>query len=319
MPSETSPRGAYGADDTLVDYILGITFEIWEERQVDLIHQYYAADIRVYALDGITHGVDAMVTGTRSMLESFPDRLLLADDVIWSGNRGDGYYSSHRIVSPMTNLGSSRYGPATGKLVKILTIADCFVEEGVITKEWLIRDNHALCMQLGHEPLRAASQIATERSDDCLAWINSEIGRVRDEDSDTSFEARSLVAAWQSGDEKVLEQAYAPYAVLRRSPVELHSGRDAILKHYASLRNAISVDGISVDHAATQSFGANSQSIAVRWTLAGTHVGELFGAAASGKPLFILGSTHWHVVAGRIAAEWTVFDGMGVLAQIVDG
>ena len=48
--------GAYGPDDDIVDFILGITFEIWEERGVELIHQYYAKDCIVWGLDGITHG-----------------------------------------------------------------------------------------------------------------------------------------------------------------------------------------------------------------------------------------------------------------------
>jgi len=42
--------GAYSAADDLVDYILGITFEIWEEGGVDLIDQYYSADTVVYVL-----------------------------------------------------------------------------------------------------------------------------------------------------------------------------------------------------------------------------------------------------------------------------
>ena len=33
----SNQSGAYGADNTLVDYILGITYEIWEERKIQLI------------------------------------------------------------------------------------------------------------------------------------------------------------------------------------------------------------------------------------------------------------------------------------------
>ena len=76
-PSRT---GAYTADHSLVDYILGITYEIWEEGGVDLIHQYYAADSVVFAMDGITRGAASMVDGTQSMLAAFPDRLLLGTD-----------------------------------------------------------------------------------------------------------------------------------------------------------------------------------------------------------------------------------------------
>jgi hypothetical protein len=167
----TDGTGAYGADDKLVDYILGITFEIWEQRKVGLIHQYYDADIAVYALDGITRGASGMVDGTNAMLAAYPDRLLLVDDVIWSGTHEDGYYSSHRIVSPMTNKGPTLFGPATGKRVRILTIADCVVENGVITGEWLIRDNHALVAQLGHDPVACARVVADRRSASCCGYL----------------------------------------------------------------------------------------------------------------------------------------------------
>ena len=161
----STKQGAYSADDDLVDFILGITFEIWEERNIEQIDQYYSDDCLVYGLDGIIRGAAQMIDGTRVMLEAFPDRLLLGDDVIWTGSRGEGYYSSHRIRSPMTNQGATMFGPATGRKVKILTIADCVVEEGVITREWLLRDNHALVSQLGHDPIECASIVAGNRNE----------------------------------------------------------------------------------------------------------------------------------------------------------
>jgi hypothetical protein len=33
--------------------------------------------------------------------------------------------------------------------------------------------------------------------------------------------------------------------------------------------------------------------------------------------VFLLGGTHWRIENGRIAVEWTVFDGLGVLSQLV--
>ena len=78
----TSPqKGAYGFEHDIVDYILGITYEIWEERGVDLIHQYYSEDCVIWGLDGITRGAGAVVDATHATLEAFPDRRLLGEDV----------------------------------------------------------------------------------------------------------------------------------------------------------------------------------------------------------------------------------------------
>ena len=158
-----TPAGAYGPDSDIVDFILGITFEIWEQRGVDLIHRYYAPDVEVYGMEGVIHGAQAMVDGTRQMLDAFPDRLLLGDNVVWSGSRASGFYSSHRITSPMTNLGPSAFGEATGRRVCITNVADCVVENGVVTREWLMRDNLALVRQLGFEPTEAAGRLAASQ------------------------------------------------------------------------------------------------------------------------------------------------------------
>ena len=50
MTTKGTEPGRYGPDSELVDFILGITFEIWEGRGVDLIRQYYAPDCVVYGL-----------------------------------------------------------------------------------------------------------------------------------------------------------------------------------------------------------------------------------------------------------------------------
>jgi predicted ester cyclase len=326
----TNGTGAYGANDKLVDYILGITFEIWEQRKVDLIHQYYDADIVVYALDGITRGASGMVDGTNAMLAAYPDRLLLVDDVIWSGNREDGYYSSHRIISPMTNEGPTLFGPATGKQVRILTIADCVVENGVITGEWLIRDNHALVAQLGHDPVACARIVANRRSEESDEWMGGEIARLSaagvpeavaalpaPDTALSDFALQVLANNWGNGSDAITRGAYSPYAVAHRSPIELYSGRDAVAAHYADLRGAIDVDGITVDHVAVQPADGEGIKVAVRWTAAGRHVGTYLGTAATGRPVFLLGETHWRIENGRIAVEWTVFDGLGVLSQLV--
>ena len=326
----TRQSGAYGADNTLVDYILGITYEIWEERKIELINQYYSADTMVFALDGITRGAALMIAGTQAMLESFPDRLLLADDVIWSGNHEDGFYSSHRIMSPMTNKGATIFGPATGKHVRILTIADCVVENGVITCEWLLRDNHALVVQLDHDPFDAAKIVASRRSEESCNWMASEIERLMSagipEQGDGTalpstsageFALQMITNNLAGGDDRLASSGYAPYAVLHRSPIELYSGRDAIGAHYAHLRDAIQVAGITIDHVAVQPADSEGIHIAARWTAAGTHTGDYLGLPASDRPVYLLGSTHWRVENNRVAKEWTVFDGLGVLSQLV--
>jgi len=320
-------QGAYGADDDIVDFILGITYEIWEERGVDLIHEYYAKDCIVWGLDGITRGASAVVDGTHKTLGAFPDRLLLAEQVIWSGSREDGYYSSHRLLSTATNAGPTQFGPATGRRIRMRNIADCFVENGLITKEWLVRDHMTLARQLGGDLDKAARDMAEQRTAEHQAWMDAEVARVMQASPPATaaepaspgadpeaFAWRALSACW-AGDRRTFDALYAPYCVLHRSPVDYCSGRDELLSYYRTLDRALGGATVSVDHVAAQPFAGDGVDIAVRWTAAGHHEGQLLGVEPGGNPLFILGVTHWRCIAGRIAVEMTVFDDLALLSQ----
>ena len=323
-------RGAYGANDDIVDFILGITFEIWEQRGVELIHQYYGDDCVIWGLDGITRGAAEVVDATWATLRAFPDRLLLAENVIWSGSRQDGFYTSHRLLSTATNQGATVYGPATGARIRMTNIADCVVEDGVITKEWLIRDNMVLAMQLGAEPVEAAANMARARTAEHRAWMDREIARLGDaavppapdrppmpRDDPEAFAWRVLSACW-TGDRATFDTVHAPYSVLHRSQMRQYSGRDSVFEYYLSLRRAFGPVRFSVDHVAAQPFADSGVDIAVRWTVAGTHDGELLGVAPTGRPVFVMGVSHWRCIASRIAVESTVFDDLAVLSQTLE-
>ncbi len=324
---DTAKQGAYGPDDDIVDFILGITFEIWEEGGVELIHQYYAPDCVVYGLDGVTHSAQAVVDGTRETLNGFPDRLLLAENVIWSGNRDDGYYSSHRLLSLATNKGPTIYGPPTGVRIRMTNIADCVIEEGQIVREWLVRDNMTLATQLGAEPIAAARGMAERRSAELSAWIDAEIERVNatelpdsphrpvtPREDPVAFAWRVLHSCWR-GDRELFDTTHAPYSVLHRSPLRHYSGRGDVYGYYQNLRRIMGHVHFSIDHVSSQPFAENGIDIAVRWTASGLHEGEVLGVAPTGKPMFILGVTHWRCINDRISAEMTIFDDLAVLSQ----
>lgn len=315
--AEERSAGRYGPDSKLVEYIYGITFEIWEEQGVELIRQYYAADIEMFALSGISRGVESIVQGTYDTLAAFPDRLLLTENVVWSQD-SDGEYSSHRILSPMTNLGPSIYGAATGKKIQVRTIADCFVQQGVITREWLIRDTLPIVRQLGFDPIQAAKLVASNYSAETKSWFNDEIARIpegQDVDHEwTSFAREVLSAEWITGE---LTAALPHCTVLHSDPTTVISGLTALAKHYAELRAQFSDAALSIDHIAVQPWSHHGFEVAVRWTLCATHSAEYLDQAATGRRAFILGSSHWRVVDQKVMTDCTVFDGIGLLAQLV--
>jgi predicted ester cyclase len=321
-------EGTAGPFRNLVDYILGITHEIWESRQVERIRDYYARDCVVYMPGAVQRGVDIVVRNTYDSLVSYPDRLLIADDVVWSRDGTGHFYSSHRITSHMTNLGASPFGPATGRNVRVRTIADCVVEAGVITREWLVRDNWSLLTQLGLDPHGiAAARAATPAADEYSHWLAAERARVRQSSANNQqvvthysdaqaveFALANLRNCWIDGDDNLLTAQYAPYAVLHDS-APVASGVGAIQAHAAMLQRAFNDVALTVDHVCVVPRDQGTTDVAVRWTLDARHAGDLWGSPASGRYVTILGITHWHLVANRIVAEWSIYDRLDVLTQ----
>ena len=134
------------------DYILGITKEIWEDRGIATLHDYYADDIVVRSPASVVIGNRNVIGATMATLAEFPDRQLLGEDVIWCGTPETGMLSSHRILSTATHLGDGVYGKATGKTLAYRIIADCHAIDNQINDEWLIRDQGAIVRQMGWEP-----------------------------------------------------------------------------------------------------------------------------------------------------------------------
>ena len=97
------------------DFILEITKQIWETKDVNSIADFYTNDIPVRSPFGVTYGNKPVIDATYATLNEFPNRQLLGEDVIWNGKDDDGYHSSHRILSKGTHLGEGYYGKPTGK------------------------------------------------------------------------------------------------------------------------------------------------------------------------------------------------------------
>lgn len=106
----------------------------------------------------------------------FPDRRLLAEDVIQSGDDIHGYLSSHRIISTMTHRGDGALGPATGRRVHARTIADCVCRDNRVVHEWLVRDQGAIALQIGLQPRTLAQTWLNQRG----GWNKPEAGPAPD-------------------------------------------------------------------------------------------------------------------------------------------
>ena len=61
---------------------------------------------------------------------------------------------------------------------------------------------------------------------------------------------------------------------------------------------------------------AEGDLVTIRWTARGTHKGDLFGIAPTGKQATVTGITIDRYAGGKIAESWTNWDTLGLLQQL---
>jgi predicted ester cyclase len=314
----------------IVDYIVRCTHRIWEEKRLHLIRTHYSADCALHTLAGEVVGAEAVVDNTVKTLAAFPDRTLFADNVIWTGDDRDGFYTSHRISSHMTNLGQSDLGPPTGRRATVTTIADCAILANRIYEEWLVRDNFSLVLQLGLNPhaiaqerarrLAAAPQVpaaGTPSTPSAPEWTPDLHRGAHGEVCQRATERWR--ALWNDRDFSLVREVYAPTGTVWAPSGRVMFGHGEIIGWYTHILGALGDGRTRVEHACAIPYGEHDYDIALRWTLDGTHTGPGLHLPPDGRPVHVLGVTHWRVVDGRVAEEWTVFDELAVLTQMYGG
>ena len=149
----------------IVDYIVRITHRIWEEKDIGYIYDTYSHDCKVWDDFGLQYGRDKIVADTVHTNNAFPDIRLVADEVIWAGDDEVGFHTSHRTKIFGTNTGYSRFGPPTGRPIKLWCIANCIARHNEIYDEYVNYDSGALIQQLGFDIIETARRLAAGRSD----------------------------------------------------------------------------------------------------------------------------------------------------------
>lgn len=69
-------------------------------------------------------------------------------------------------------------------------------------------------------------------------------------------------------------------------------------------------------HATVEDVLADGDKAVTRWTIRGTHHGELAGVAPSGRAVEFRGITIHRIAGGKIVEEWEGYDNLGVMQQI---
>jgi steroid delta-isomerase-like uncharacterized protein len=88
------------------------------------------------------------------------------------------------------------------------------------------------------------------------------------------------------------------------------SGREGAIDRFSMITTALA------PHFTVEDLIAEGDRVVVRWTNAGTHVGEFAGIPATGRTFTIAGIDIYRVADGRLCEHWHVIDQLGMLGQL---
>ncbi len=306
------------------DYIIGITKEIWEDRGIATLHDYYGADIVVRTPGSVVVGNQGVIAATMATLAEFPDRTLLGEDVIWSGTPEQGMLSSHRIISTATHLGNGVYGNATGKKLVYRILADCHAINNKIDDEWLIRDQSAILQQMGWDPKDYARDLIMREGgpEACVqpyTPINEQPGPYKGSGNDNEWGEKyaDILNRIMNADMAAVEAEY-DRAVQSEYPggVTGHSW-DPVDRFWMGLRASFPNAEFAIQHQIGREDPMMPPRAAIRWTLHGTHDGWGVFGKPTGAEVFILGISHAEFGPWGLRREYTLFDETSVWKQIL--
>ncbi len=325
-----SMRGFEETYRNIIDYIVRITYKIWEERDVEYIADTYANDSRVFDDYGLQLGNQKIIDDTRHTTGAFSDIQLIADEVVWAGDDQIGFHTSHRTIIRGTNDCDSKYGPATKRSIDVLVIANCVALENEIFLEHVLYNNSSMLLQLGHNLDDIISRLSSNPPAgwprdtgtwEALRSAASPPVPISTADPIDGFDVDRFTRAilldlWNRKNLDVLDRAYAADFRFAGATDRAFSGAREYRDMLQALQQAFPDLQLQVDEVYWMGNDNDGYLTSERWSAQGTHQGDGAYGDATGKTVQIWGITQHHIVNGRIVAEWMLFNELDLMMQL---
>jgi predicted ester cyclase len=266
-----------------------------------------------------------VIEATTAFLSAFPDMRLYADDIIWCGDEDVGFWTSHRLTLVGHNTGWSEWGPPTGRRINLMVIADCHSRQNRIDDEYVVHNVSSLVRQLGHDVqglARSTAAVAAPFGDAASGEVERIVGQGSperldpDEPGIEAFVRRTLHELWNW---RLLDRVGERYAAGFRfhGPTDRELfGRADYVAYVLELLTMFPDAGHRVDDLYWMGNDRDGYSVAVRWSLTGTHRGPGPYGPPTGRRVRHWGLTQLAIRDGVIVEEWTVANEWQVLQEL---
>ena len=120
----------------------------------------------------------------------------------------------------------------------------------------------------------------------------------------------SAVAHMNAGSVDGYLELYADDLTVHGYPPGVE-GKAGVSEFYRSFRNAFSDFELTIEDVLT-----DGDKVAGRYTIRGTHSGELMGVPGSGNKVELGGQSFFRFQDGKVVERWQAMDGAALLTQI---
>ena len=306
------------------DFILGITKEIWENRDISSLKHYYSEKIPVRSPGSIVIGNNNVIAATIATLVEFPDRKLLGEDVIWSGTPETGMLSSHRIYTTATHLGNGAFGNATGKKLKYRVIADCHAKNNQIDDEWLVRDQGAIVAQLGLRPENYTRDLIQREGglENCVIPFNPTRDitgpyKGRGNNNEWGENYANILKQMMDSNFSIVQSSYDRACLLEYPNGKREASHHSVDKFWMSLRSSFPSAKFSIEHQIGREDPMMPPRAAIRFGLYGKHDGWGRFGKPTGAEVYVMGIAHAEFGPWGLRREFVVFDETAIWKQII--
>ncbi len=335
IPRDFGPRQSLrGFEETyrnIIDYIVRITYRIWEDREVEYIRDTYSDASHVYDDYGLQLGDAKIVADTYHTTGAFSDIQLIADEIVWAGDDEVGFHTSHRTIIRGTNDGPSRYGPATGRKVDVLVFANCVALENEIFLEHVLYNNSSLLQQLGFDLQAMAPTLAADPPAgwprDTAVWADLKnaarpaaplsVSEPADGFDVDRFVRSTFDALWNGRSLDGLATAYESEFAFQGPTDRAFKGARAYREMLESIFTAFPDLQMQVDEVYWMGNDTEGYLTAQRWSGEGTHTGAGIFGEPTGREVQVWGITQQQIAAGRVVREWMLFNELDLMMQLV--
>ena len=334
IPDEFGPaqslNGFEATYRNIIDYIVRITYRIWEDRDVEYIRATYADDARTYDDYGLQRGDEKIVQDTYHTTAAFSDIQLIADEIVWAGDDDVGFHTSHRTLIRGTNDGPSRYGPATGRPVDVLVIANCVSLHNEIFLEHVQYNSSAMLEQLGFKldesvrELVAAPPAGWPREGETWRQLRAAASPAQplcQGEPIAGFDVDRFVRdhfneLWNRRNVEVLTANCASSFSFQGPTNRAFSGLEPMREFAQSITAPFADMAWQMDEVYWMGNDSEGYLTSERWSAVGVHAKPGVYGSPTGRPVQIWGITQHEIKDGHIVREWALFNELDLMMQI---